>query len=163
MAFFKKEQTEEAPVQPVRPRGDGAESGAQRSGPSVIGRNLKITGEITGDEDLLVDGRVEGKVDIGKTLTIGQSGQVNAEIHGETVMVLGRVNGNISAGQRVVLKPSANVTGNIHCVSFIVNEGASFEGNINMTQPERKTPEKKTPPAAAAAEPAKPAKSGDSK
>lgn len=136
MAIFKKEHEEMPAPTAARPRSDAAGAPGSRT-PSTIGRNLRISGEITGDEDLQVDGTVEGKVNISKTLTIGQTGNIKADVHGETVVVIGRVNGNISATGKVILKPTANVTGNITCASFIVNEGAGFEGNINMKQPEQ--------------------------
>jgi cytoskeletal protein CcmA (bactofilin family) len=144
MAFFKKEQSEEeaAPAAAPRPRPENTEAPAARGENSVISKNIKIVGEITGSSDLLIDGRVEGKIRISKLLTIGPTGDVMAEIHGENVIVIGRVNGNVSADQKVILKPTASVTGNINCHSFVVNEGASFEGNIHM-----KTAEKKAEPA----------------
>ena len=139
MAFFKKEQSEEelSPAAP-RPRAESSESAAPRGEGSLIGKNIKVVGEITGSSDLTVDGRVEGKIRISKLLTIGPAGDVVAEIHGENVIVIGRVNGNVSADQKVILKPTAMVTGNIACQSFVVNEGASFEGNIHMKQAEKK-------------------------
>jgi cytoskeletal protein CcmA (bactofilin family) len=147
MAFFKKEQSEEdlSPAAP-RPRAEAAEAAGSRGEGSLIGKNIKIVGEITGSSDLTVDGRVEGKIRISKLLTIGPAGEVVAEIHGENLVVIGRVNGNVSADQKVILKPTAMVTGNISCQSFIVNEGASFEGNIQMKQAEKKA-EPAAPPA----------------
>jgi len=146
MPLFKKDQSNEGPpAAPARARGDGSDAASVRSGVSLIGKNVKISGEITGDEDLLIEGKVEGKVNVSQTLTIGAGGQVTAEVHGDTVIVLGRVNGNVSAAQRVILKPSAMVTGNITCAAFIVNEGASFDGNIIMKNLDKKA----TPPAAA--------------
>ncbi len=146
MPLFKKDQPNEGPpAAPARVRGEGPDAASVRSGASLIGKNVKISGEITGDEDLLIEGKVEGKINVSQTLTIGAGGQVTAEVHGDTVIVLGRVNGNVSAAQRVILKPSAMVTGNITCAAFIVNEGASFDGNIIMKNLDKKA----TPPAAA--------------
>lgn len=138
MALFKKDKETgshtPAPSDPIRPPTAGRPGGGQ----SVIGRGLKIEGDITGDDELLVEGNVTGKINTTKTVTIGQSGEVNADVHGETVIVLGRVLGNISASQKVMMKPSAKVTGNITCPSFIVNEGAAFEGSIQMESGARK-------------------------
>ena len=146
MPLFKKDQPNEGPpAVPARSRGDGPDAASARSGASLIGKNVKISGEITGDEDLLIEGKVEGKINVSQTLTVGAGGQVTAEVHGDTVIVLGRVNGNVSAAQRVILKPSAMVTGNITCAAFIVNEGASFDGNIIMKNLDKKA----APPAAA--------------
>ena len=158
MAFFKKEQTEEVPSPAApRPRAEAVEAAASRGEGSLIGKNIKIVGEVTGSSDLTVDGRVEGKIRISKLLTIGPAGEVVAEIHGENVVVIGRVNGNVSADQKVILKPTAMVTGNISCQSFVVNEGASFEGNIQMKQPEKKVePVASTPPLPAGKDKEKP-------
>ncbi|MBP7867419.1 MAG: polymer-forming cytoskeletal protein [Acidobacteria bacterium] len=143
MALFKKDRSDESVnypmmevenVAPVETRRAAAPGPQSPSGGSVIGKGLKFVGTITGDEDLTIDGTVEGEIKTSRVVAIGPGGFLKANVHGESVMVLGRVVGNISADQKVVLKPTAKVEGNITCVSFVVNEGASFEGNINMRQ-----------------------------
>lgn len=143
MALFKKDRSDESVnypvmeienVAPVENRRASTSSPQAHAGGSVIGKGLKFVGTITGDEDLTVDGTVEGEIKTSRVVAIGPGGFLKANVHGESVMVMGRVTGNISADQRVVLKPTAKVEGNITCVSFVVNEGASFEGNINMRQ-----------------------------
>ncbi len=104
-------------------------------GASHLGKSVKIVGTIAGEEDLSLDCRVEGNVSASRAVLIGANGIIQGEVAGDSVTVLGHVIGNITAKQKVILKPSAKVEGNIYCVSFVVNEGASFEGNIQMRAP----------------------------
>jgi cytoskeletal protein CcmA (bactofilin family) len=141
MAFgFKKDKADSAEpiplsiIRPEHPQPAQRRSAEGVAGSAVISPNLKFQGEITGDEDIVIDGNMDGKIRISRSLTVGNHGLVKGDIHSENVTVMGRVNGNIFAAQKVILKPTAKVTGNISCASFIVNEGAGFEGNINMKQ-----------------------------
>jgi|GEM_PF-679980 len=136
MALFKKDRNGESqpeenimnrPVRPVT-----TEEPRRSGGHSTIGRGVEIEGEIRGREELTVEGKVKGKINIDNTVTVGQTGEVNAEILAEVVTVMGKVTGDITARAKVVLKPTAVVIGNITCPSFVVNEGAAFDGNITM-------------------------------
>jgi cytoskeletal protein CcmA (bactofilin family) len=101
-------------------------------GHSTIGRGLEIEGEIRGKDELTVEGKVIGKINVDNAVTIGQTGDVNAEILAEIVTVMGKVKGDITARGKVILKPTSVVVGNITCPSFVVNDGAAFDGNISM-------------------------------
>lgn len=167
MSFgFKKEKSGEPPGAPPQPRAEVQEA-ARKGLPapatlSVVSRNARFAGALTGDEDVLVDGFLEGEINVTKAVTVGASGEVKASVSGETVTVMGKVLGNITASQKVILKPTAKVVGNISCATFIVNEGASFEGNINMkNQPRATPPVAERQPEAKAPEPAAPAPSKD--
>ncbi len=142
MALFKKEKgDEEAPMAtPSYPDKSSSDISSRKGGQSLVGKGLRIEGEIRGDDELLIEGTVKGKIDTNQTVTIGQTGELHAEVHGQTVIVLGRVNGDIFATQKVLLKPTAKVTGNITSPTFVVNEGAAFEGNIHMEAPGKKIP-----------------------
>ncbi|MBN2431454.1 MAG: polymer-forming cytoskeletal protein [Acidobacteria bacterium] len=128
---------------PVRPV--ATEEPRRSGGHSTIGRGVEIEGEIRGKEELTVEGKVQGKINIDNAVTVGQTGEVNAEILAEVVTVMGKVKGDITARGKVILKPTAVVIGNITCPSFVVNEGAAFDGNISMDSKPAEAPAVRPP------------------
>jgi cytoskeletal protein CcmA (bactofilin family) len=97
-----------------------------------VKKSVSIKGELTVDEDLTVEGRVEGKIELrGHNLSIGPQGKVNAEIHAKNVVVAGEVIGNIVASEFVEIKSSGSMLGNIRCPRISVVDGARFTGRIN--------------------------------
>jgi cytoskeletal protein CcmA (bactofilin family) len=99
-----------------------------------IGQSICIRGELTGDEDLTIEGRVEGKIDLKEhNLTIGPKGRIQAEISAKTVIVRGEVNGNVHAGERVELAETGRVIGDIVSPRIIIADGARFKGSVDMT------------------------------
>jgi cytoskeletal protein CcmA (bactofilin family) len=102
---------------------------------SVLGQSLVFKGELEADEDLMVDGRVEGSITHrAQHLTIGPHGDVRADIAANRVLVQGRVTGNIRATEAIVIEPSAHVTGNLFAPRIGLKEGAEFDGRIQMTR-----------------------------
>lgn len=98
-----------------------------------IGKSVFIKGELSGSEDLYVDGEVEGTIELrGHSLTVGPHGRVRAHVHARNVVVQGKVNGNIAASERVDLRASANVTGDITTARIAVEDGAFFKGGIDV-------------------------------
>ena len=99
-----------------------------------IGKSIVIKGDLTGEEDLVIEGRVEGKVHLpNNRLTIGQGGNVQAEVHAKSVVVIGRVAGNVSAGERVEVQASGIVDGDVRAPRLAVQEGAVLNGSIQMS------------------------------
>jgi cytoskeletal protein CcmA (bactofilin family) len=116
---------------------------------SVLGRSLVFKGELEADEDLLVDGRVEGTITHrAEHLAIGPHGDVKADITANRVLVQGRVVGNIRATETIVIEPSAHVTGNLFAPRIGLKEGAEFDGRIQMTRAAASATESKAQPAA---------------
>ena len=100
----------------------------------MIGASIKIKGDITGDENLVIEGQVEGNVDLADhSLTIGDSGTVNANLHAKTVQIHGTVNGDIDGAELVVVSKSGRVLGNIVAPRVTLEEGAQFKGSIDMS------------------------------
>jgi cytoskeletal protein CcmA (bactofilin family) len=98
-----------------------------------IGKSITIKGEVTGDEDLVVEGRVEGRFDLkNHHLTIGTNGDVKAEVSAKAVTVIGRVTGNINATERVEIRETGRVDGDIVAPRLLVQEGAQVNGAITM-------------------------------
>jgi cytoskeletal protein CcmA (bactofilin family) len=98
-----------------------------------IGKSLHVKGELRGSEDLVIEGRVEGKITLtGFVVTIGQAGKVSAEIHAKCVVVGGLVEGDINADERVEVASTGTVMGNIRSPRVALMDGARFKGSIDM-------------------------------
>ena len=98
-----------------------------------IGKSITIKGDLTGEEDLVVEGKVDGKIDLPQNeLTIGANGNVQADVHAKTVMVIGRVAGNVSASDRVEFQSTGIVEGDVRAPRLVVQEGAVVNGSIAM-------------------------------
>ena len=106
----------------------------------MIGPSLFFKGEIAGEEDLTIQGRVEGKVELRKNnVTVGKSGKVKADIYGKVIDVEGDVQGNLFGDEKVVVRQSGRVRGNMTAPRVNLEDGARFKGSIDM---EGKTPDK---------------------
>ncbi len=102
---------------------------------SVIGPTLVFKGELSADEDLVIDGTIEGTIaHHRKNLTIGKQGRVTADIHATSVLIEGVLNGNIHCEGIVSLAKTATVTGNIDCAHLVVQDGANFNGKVKMSK-----------------------------
>ena len=123
-----------APPRPAEPvRSDALRS----SEVATIGKSVVVKGELSGSEDLIVDGEVEGSITLrGQSLTIGPNGRVRANIEARNVIVHGRVDGNIHASERVDLRKSASLTGDISTARISIEDGAFFKGGIDIQKPE---------------------------
>lgn len=103
---------------------------------SVIGPTLVFRGELSADEDLVIEGQIEGKIaHHDKNLTIGKQGRVSADIHASAVVVEGELNGDIHSDGLVSLSQHATVNGDIYCARLVMQEGACFNGKVEMTAP----------------------------
>ena len=99
----------------------------------MIGPSINIKGEVTGDEDLLIQGKVEGTINLNDhEVSIGESGQVSADIRAKTIRIDGEVTGDISGNENVVISKSGNVRGNIVAPRVTLEDGAVFKGSIDM-------------------------------
>lgn len=103
--------------------------------PARIGKSVVICGEVKGSEDLIVDGRVEGTVNLSESrLTIGPSANVAADLSARDVLILGRVQGNVAASGRVELRAGCAVEGDIRALRLAVEDNAIFRGKVDLTQ-----------------------------
>jgi cytoskeletal protein CcmA (bactofilin family) len=110
-----------------------------------IGKSVFIKGELSGSEDLYVDGEVEGTIELrGHSLTVGPNGRVRAHVNARNVVVHGKVNGNIQASERVELRASANVAGDINTQRIAVEDGAFFKGAIEVQREAKPEPKAET-------------------
>ena len=105
-----------------------------------IGKSVIIKGELSGSEDLYVDGQVEGNIELaGNRLIIGPHGQVRANVSAKGVIVQGKLDGNIRATERAELTKSAVVTGDIATQRVAIEEGAYFKGKVDIQREGAKT------------------------
>lgn len=124
-----------------------------------IGKSVIIKGELSGSEDLYIDGQVEGTIELqGNSLTIGPNGQVRANVNAKGVVVQGKLEGNIRASERAELRKSAIAIGDILTQRIAIEEGAYFKGKVDVQKESPKVepiksepkPEIKSVPAPAA-------------
>lgn len=132
-----------------------------------IGKSVVIKGELSGSEDLTIEGQVEGKIELkDNVLTIGPNGKIKAQVFAKALIVLGEVNGNISATEKVEIRDGGSVDGDIVSPRVAIAEGAHFRGSVDMQrkaqpaaapQPRpaaQPAPASQQPPAAQVAQPA---------
>ena len=134
--MFNKKNEEDSGYEKIEPlAGDTTGSpGVRTRKTSVIGPTLKFKGELSANEDLIIEGEIEGTIaHQGKNLTVGKEGRVKADIAAKTVEVYGIVDGNIRGEDIVKLAKSAEVNGNISCARIIMEDGAHFKGSIDMS------------------------------
>ncbi|MGB7218257.1 MAG: polymer-forming cytoskeletal protein [Vicinamibacterales bacterium] len=113
---------------------------AHETGVAKLGSSVCVKGELSGAEDLLIDGRVEGRIDLpDHTLTVGPSGHIRADIVAKVVTVFGTVVAAITARDRVEIRRGGSVEGPLVCPSIAIEDGAHFKGRVEMPtrQPKR--------------------------
>lgn len=98
-----------------------------------IGKSVVVKGELSGSEDLTIEGKVDGKIELRQhVLTIGPNGQIKAQIYAKSVVVLGKVTGNVVATERVSIREKGAVDGDITAPKIAIAEGAHFRGSVDM-------------------------------
>lgn len=100
-----------------------------------IGKSVIIKGELSGSEDLTIEGQVEGKIELNNNvLTIGTNAKIKAQVFAKTIIVLGEVTGNITASEKVDIRDNGSVDGDITSPKVAIAEGAHFRGAIDMNR-----------------------------
>jgi cytoskeletal protein CcmA (bactofilin family) len=121
-----------APLPPVPP----PPVASDRHDAAAIGSSIKIVGDVTGDEDLTILGKIEGKIVLPKhSVTIGQSGRVKADIQAKFVSVAGEVHGNLVAAEQIVIRKTATMLGNLTAPRVGLEDGCRFRGSVEMEAP----------------------------
>lgn len=99
---------------------------------TIIGSSIVIDGEITGEEDLIIEGTVKGKIALKQNLMVEKSGVVEADIETQTVSISGQITGNILASEKVEITTGGKMVGDIKSPRVLIADGAIFKGNIDM-------------------------------
>lgn len=117
-----------------------ASSSASDSQPTaVIGPKIRFKGELVGEEDLLVQGQIDGTIDLkGNNLTIGEQGVVKANVLAQTITIEGTVEGDVFGQERIFIRSTSNVKGNLVAERVTLEDGAKFKGSIDMEVEARK-------------------------
>ena len=98
-----------------------------------IGKSVLIRGELSGSEDLFIDGQVEGTIDLREhNLSVGPNGQIHANVTAKEVIILGAVKGDILAADRVEIKKSGSLRGDLVAARVVIEDGAYFKGSIDI-------------------------------
>jgi cytoskeletal protein CcmA (bactofilin family) len=119
-----------APAEAARPR---AASGSGRREAAIIGPSIQLDGDLRGQEDLLIEGEVNGTIQLrNNSLTVGSQGKVKADVYAKEINVEGLVEGDLFGAERVSVRKSAQVRGNITSPHVSLEEGARFKGSIEM-------------------------------
>lgn len=113
---------------------------------AMIGSTIVVKGDVRGGENLIVDGTVEGSIELSShELSIGQSGRVNANITAKSVRIDGEVQGDITGHEKVTISKSGKVQGNIVAPRVTLEDGAKFKGSIDMDPGDKMAPAKSKP------------------
>jgi cytoskeletal protein CcmA (bactofilin family) len=106
-----------------------------------IGKSITIKGDLTGNEDLVIEGNIEGRIDLpNNQLTIGAEGKIKADIHAKSAVLVGHITGNVNATERIEVQASGIVDGDVRAPRLVVQEGAVLNGAIEMSDAKRKAP-----------------------
>jgi cytoskeletal protein CcmA (bactofilin family) len=117
---------------------------------TVLGQTVVLRGELSANEDLLIEGQFEGTVSLeDHRLTVGANGQVKAEIRARQVVILGTVSGNVVAGEKVEIRRSGHVVGDLKAGAVAMEEGAYFKGSIDILREEAEEGSRSTLPQSA--------------
>jgi cytoskeletal protein CcmA (bactofilin family) len=109
-----------------------------------IGKSVVIKGELSGSEDLTIEGQVDGKIELRQNvLTIGPNGKIKAQVFAKSVIILGEVTGNVTASEKVDIRDNGSVDGDIAAPRVAIAEGAHFRGSIDMQRTGAKPAEQK--------------------
>lgn len=115
-----------------------------------IGKSVVVRGELSGSEDLYVDGEVEGSIELhDHSLVVGPNGRIRANVHAKDITIHGKVDGNLHGTDRVELKKSAVLVGDIKTQRIVIEEGAYFKGGIDIQKDTVKAEKEKAMAAAA--------------
>lgn len=104
-----------------------------RREPAAIGPSISIVGDISGDEDLTIFGKVQGKIELPQhTVAVGEPGHVDADIHAKIVSVAGEVHGNLVASEQILIRKTATMLGNLTAPRVGLEDGCRFRGSVEM-------------------------------
>ena len=99
---------------------------------TIIGSNITIEGDITGNEPLIIEGVVRGTVAVKGAVTVTQDGHVEASVDSQSIEIAGSVQGNVSAADKIDIKAGGRLVGDVRAPRVLIADGAAFKGNINM-------------------------------
>jgi cytoskeletal protein CcmA (bactofilin family) len=117
-------------------------------GPSSrLGKRLKFVGQITGTEDIQIEGDCSGTIELkDNCLTIGPNANVEADVQARSIYIAGRLKGHVQAPERIELRKTGSLEGDVMTAGIVIEEGAVFRGSIDIVKPEAKNAVAAPPP-----------------
>ena len=108
------------------------QQGTSRGARTVIGPSFVVDGELSGSEDVLVQGTVRGRITLKESLVVDASGVVEADVESSTIDVSGQLTGNVTAGERCEFRAESRVSGDVRAPRILIADGARFKGTVDM-------------------------------
>lgn len=137
------------PVNPIPARGFEQQESSPR-GAASIGKSVVVKGNIFSREDLIVDGQVDGSIEmLEHRLTVGPNGKLNAGVKAREIIVVGTIHGNVDATDKIEIRKEAKLVGDIKTQRIVIEDGAYFKGSIDIMRPEVTKPAAKAAAATA--------------
>ncbi len=143
MSIFRRESDDPRPAPAAAATSTGSpatppERRPQPAAPAAVGTThiapgAKITGQVNGTSDLVIDGELEGQVRLDSNVTIGADGRVQGDIVARSVRIGGRVVGNVQGHEKVEILPTGRLEGDVAAPRVVLAEGAFFKGKVEMT------------------------------
>ena len=128
------------PAAPERTAAPARQDAAPSRG-TAIGKAVAIIGEITSEEDLYVDGEVQGDLNVkGSRLTIGPNGKARSNVKAHEVIIQGQVQGDVEATQKIVIRREGSLVGNIRTTGIVIEDDAYFKGSIDIVRNHKELP-----------------------
>lgn len=112
---------------------------------AAFGKTMKVRGEIYCEEELYLDGEIEGTLEVRNRLTIGPNGKIKANVKVKELVVSGSIQGDVEASDRIAIKKGASIVGDVKTAGIVIEDGAYFKGGIDILRPEDKKPEPRKP------------------
>jgi cytoskeletal protein CcmA (bactofilin family) len=103
---------------------------------STMGKTMRLHGEVYSEEELYLDGEVEGSVEVRHLLTIGPNGKVKANVKAKELVVRGSIQGDVEASDRISIMKGASIVGDVKTAGIVIEDGAYFKGGIDILRPE---------------------------
>jgi cytoskeletal protein CcmA (bactofilin family) len=140
--MWDRKRTDTLPQAPPAPFVPETAATAVRTAPvepaargTQIGRSISIIGDIYSEEDLFIDGEVQGKVEVkGSKLTVGPNGKAKSNVKASEVIILGQVHGDIDASQKITIRKQGSLVGNIRTTGIVIDDDAYFKGSIDIVR-----------------------------
>jgi cytoskeletal protein CcmA (bactofilin family) len=108
---------------------------------ATFGKTMRVRGDIRSDEELYMDGELEGTIEVRHRLTIGPNGKIKANVKANEVVVKGSIQGNVEAVDRISIMNGASIVGDVKTAGIVIEDGAYFKGGIDILRPDSKKPE----------------------
>jgi cytoskeletal protein CcmA (bactofilin family) len=108
---------------------------------ALVGKTMRLQGEIYSDEEFYLDGEVEGSLEVSQRLTIGPNGKIKANVKAKELVVKGKIQGNVESAGRIVIMNGASIVGDVKTAGIVIEDGAFFKGGIDILRADVKQPE----------------------